>query len=258
MVLMQLEDYGFCGIGEGGPFVADGSIRWPTGSIPVNTHGGNLSEAYIIGMTHVKEAVEQIRGTAVNQVDGRARSRSRPAAPRRSRPARSSSRGHDEPSPSTGPRPRSPARAGDTEPLAKLPPEELIFLTPDVFTQPFWEAAAEHRLVVPRCTACATFRLPPSPFCWNCQSQGVEWVEQPRPRAPSTASPSCWHPLLPDLADSVPYVPAVVELPGTGGLPARRRRWSTCARRTSASAWTSSSSGATSARASSVPTFRLV
>jgi acetyl-CoA acetyltransferase len=68
MVIMQLEDYGFCGIGEGGPFVADGNIRWPDGSIPVNTHGGNLSEAYIIGMTHVKEAVEQLRGTAVNQV----------------------------------------------------------------------------------------------------------------------------------------------------------------------------------------------
>ena len=70
MVLMQLEDYGFCGIGESGPFVAEGNIRWPNGSIPVNTHGGNLSEAYIIGMTHVREAVEQLRGTAVNQVEG--------------------------------------------------------------------------------------------------------------------------------------------------------------------------------------------
>jgi acetyl-CoA acetyltransferase len=70
MVIMQLEDYGFCPIGEGGPFVGDGNIRWPGGSIPVNTHGGNLSEAYIIGMTHVKEAVEQLRGTAVNQVEG--------------------------------------------------------------------------------------------------------------------------------------------------------------------------------------------
>jgi acetyl-CoA acetyltransferase len=70
MVLMQLEDYGFCPIGESGPFVAEGNIRWPDGSLPVNTHGGNLSEAYIIGMTHVKEAVEQLRGTAVNQVEG--------------------------------------------------------------------------------------------------------------------------------------------------------------------------------------------
>jgi acetyl-CoA acetyltransferase len=70
MVLLQLEDYGFCGIGESGPFVAGGNIRWPGGRLPVNTHGGNLSEAYIIGMTHVKEAVEQLRGTAVNQVEG--------------------------------------------------------------------------------------------------------------------------------------------------------------------------------------------
>ncbi len=69
MVIMQLEDYGFCPIGEGGRFVADGNIRWPDGGLPVNTHGGNLSEAYIIGMTHVKEAVEQLRGTAVNQVE---------------------------------------------------------------------------------------------------------------------------------------------------------------------------------------------
>jgi acetyl-CoA acetyltransferase len=70
LVIMQLEDYGFCPIGEGGPFVAEGNIRWKGGSIPVNTHGGHLSEAYIIGMTHIREAVEQLRGTAVNQVDG--------------------------------------------------------------------------------------------------------------------------------------------------------------------------------------------
>lgn len=68
MVLLQLEDYGFCGIGESGPFVEAGNIRWPTGSLPVNTHGGNLSEGYIIGFSHVKEAVEQLRGTAINQV----------------------------------------------------------------------------------------------------------------------------------------------------------------------------------------------
>jgi acetyl-CoA acetyltransferase len=67
---MQLEDYGFCQKGEGGPFVESGAIRYHGGSIPVNTHGGQLSEAYIIGMTHVMEAVEQIRGTAINQVPG--------------------------------------------------------------------------------------------------------------------------------------------------------------------------------------------
>ncbi|HET8705569.1 MAG TPA: thiolase [Pseudomonadales bacterium] len=68
MVLLQLEDYGFCPRGEGGAFVESGAIRYETGSIPVNTHGGQLSEAYIIGMTHIVEGVEQLRGTAVNQV----------------------------------------------------------------------------------------------------------------------------------------------------------------------------------------------
>lgn len=69
MVLLQLEDFGFCPRGESGPFVAEGNIR-PGGKIPVNTHGGNLSNAYIIGMSHIVEAVEQIRGTAPNQVPG--------------------------------------------------------------------------------------------------------------------------------------------------------------------------------------------
>ena len=69
MVLLQLEDFGFCERGESGPFVMEGNIALD-GSIPVNTHGGNLSEAYIVGMSHVAEAVEQVRGTAFNQVEG--------------------------------------------------------------------------------------------------------------------------------------------------------------------------------------------
>jgi acetyl-CoA acetyltransferase len=67
-VVMQLEDFGFCPIGEGGPFVQQGSIRVNGGVIPVNPHGGHLSEAYMIGLTHIVEAVRQIRGTAVNQI----------------------------------------------------------------------------------------------------------------------------------------------------------------------------------------------
>lgn len=69
MVLMGLEDFGFCAKGESGPFVADGSIRLD-GRLPLNTSGGNLAEVYAHGMTHVVEAVRQIRGTSCNQVDG--------------------------------------------------------------------------------------------------------------------------------------------------------------------------------------------
>ncbi|MGE0799757.1 MAG: lipid-transfer protein [Lautropia sp.] len=62
-VILQLEDFGFCGKGEGGPFVADGHIALG-GRLPVNTHGGLLSEAYIQGLNSVVEAVAQVRGQA--------------------------------------------------------------------------------------------------------------------------------------------------------------------------------------------------
>jgi acetyl-CoA acetyltransferase len=68
MVILQLEDYGFCARGEGGAFVEDGGIRWPDGRLPVNTHGGNLSEVYLLGITHVIEGVRQLRGTSTVQV----------------------------------------------------------------------------------------------------------------------------------------------------------------------------------------------
>ena len=102
----------------------------------------------------------------------------------------------------------------DTRIRLRLPAADLIHLSPDAWTAPFWEAAAQHRLVVPRCASCGTFRFPPSPFCWCCQSQGLDWVE--RPGVGTVYSYTVvWHPVLPDLADSVPYAPAVVELPDT-------------------------------------------
>ena len=67
-VLTQLEEFGFCGRGEAADFVADGGIEID-GHLPVNTHGGQLGEAYLHGMNGVAEAVRQVRGTAVNQVD---------------------------------------------------------------------------------------------------------------------------------------------------------------------------------------------
>ncbi|MBW2233109.1 MAG: thiolase [Deltaproteobacteria bacterium] len=70
LVILQLEDYGFCKPGEGGPFVEDGALSWKGGRLPVNTHGGNLSEVYLLGLTHIAEAVRQLRGESTSQVEG--------------------------------------------------------------------------------------------------------------------------------------------------------------------------------------------
>jgi len=68
-VLPQLEAFGFCGRGEAKDFIREGRIG-RGGSLPVNTHGGQLGEAYIHGMNGIAEAVRQIRGTSVNQLTG--------------------------------------------------------------------------------------------------------------------------------------------------------------------------------------------
>jgi acetyl-CoA acetyltransferase len=67
-VLAQLEEFGFCGRGEAKDFIADGNIDLG-GSLPINTNGGQLGEAYIHGLNGIAEAVRQLRGTSVNQVD---------------------------------------------------------------------------------------------------------------------------------------------------------------------------------------------
>jgi acetyl-CoA acetyltransferase len=66
-VLPQLEEFGFCGRGEAKDFIRAGEIGMG-GRLPINTHGGQLGEAYLHGMNGIAEGVRQVRGCAVNQV----------------------------------------------------------------------------------------------------------------------------------------------------------------------------------------------
>ena len=66
IVLWQIESFGLCGRGEAKDFIKGGTLT-KGGRLPTNTHGGQLSEAYIHGMNGVNEGVRLIRGTSVNQ-----------------------------------------------------------------------------------------------------------------------------------------------------------------------------------------------
>lgn len=85
----------------------------------------------------------------------------------------------------------------------------------DTTTLPWWEAAAEHRLVVQRCTACGATRHPPSPVCAVCRSHESDWQEVSGDG--EIYSFTIVHrPIAGD--QTLPFVIAVIALEDSGGL----------------------------------------
>ena len=97
-----------------------------------------------------------------------------------------------------------------------VPPADVIWLSPSPSTEPFWSAAADHRFVLPRCTSCGTFRFPPSPFCYRCRAQEVEWIAH-NGAGTVYSFTVIRHAVIPQMRDAMPLVAAVVELPNTNG-----------------------------------------
>lgn len=98
-------------------------------------------------------------------------------------------------------------------PARALPGDGTAISTnPD--TEPFWLAAKEHRLTACQCGSCGQFRMPPSPYCPNCQSKLVDW-----PTLPGTGSVFSFAVCTRDPKTGEPYVyvPVVVDLDGAPG-----------------------------------------
>jgi len=69
MTMRSMESYDLWPAGQGWRIAAEVGIG-PDAPVPVNTHGGHLSEAYIHGMNAVLEMVRQLRGESANQIKG--------------------------------------------------------------------------------------------------------------------------------------------------------------------------------------------
>ena len=85
----------------------------------------------------------------------------------------------------------------------------------DSTTLPFWQAAAEHRLVVQRCTACEHTRHPPAPICPECRSSDADWKQLSGEGEIYTYT-IVHRPIAAN--QELPYVIAVVSLEDSGGL----------------------------------------
>jgi uncharacterized OB-fold protein len=90
----------------------------------------------------------------------------------------------------------------------------------DERTKPFWDAAVDGKLRMPKCDSCGTFVIPPKPYCFECLGQQFTWVDLPGTGTIYTFT-VVRHPLHPGLADVVPYVSGIIEMDGTQGAGAR-------------------------------------
>jgi uncharacterized OB-fold protein len=97
--------------------------------------------------------------------------------------------------------------------LATTIPGEHVRIAVNHTTEHFWEAAKQRRLVAPQCGDCGTFRMPPTPFCPNCRSRAVNWVELSGEATVYSFAVVHGFPGMPDLL----LLPAVLDLPDAPG-----------------------------------------
>ena len=100
--------------------------------------------------------------------------------------------------------------------VSTAPDLSALEIPMDAWTQPFWDATAEKKLLLPRCSACSRFRWPPGPFCPHCQSQLTDWVQ---PGVARIYSFTIISDQLGQGADQLQQrVPALVEFPAADGI----------------------------------------
>jgi uncharacterized protein len=100
--------------------------------------------------------------------------------------------------------------------IAKSPAVALFSLCTDQWTQPWWDAARERRLTAARRDSCGRFRMPPTPFCPHCLSQGIGWPTLSG-RGTIFSYTIVTRAIVPAMESCIPYVPALIDLDGAPG-----------------------------------------
>lgn len=100
--------------------------------------------------------------------------------------------------------------------VAQPLPGEFVSIETNPWTEPFWEATKDNRLVIPQCRNCGTFRLPPHPFCAECLSQDTDYPEVPGTGTVYSFA-ICHKSPFPGV-DDFTYVPAIVDVDGAPGV----------------------------------------
>ena len=83
---------------------------------------------------------------------------------------------------------------------------------PDADSAPYWDGCKQHRLLIQRCEACASFRFPAGPVCPNCNSREARWMP-----ASGRGTVFSWivvrHPVPAEVYGAeVPYTVALIDL----------------------------------------------
>ncbi len=94
-------------------------------------------------------------------------------------------------------------------------PDSMPMPAADSEALPWWQAAAEHRLLVQRCIACEHLRLPPAPICPECRAAEADWLELSGRGELYTYT--IVHRAV-AVGQELPFVIAVIELEDAGGV----------------------------------------
>lgn len=81
----------------------------------------------------------------------------------------------------------------------------------DAGTKPFWDAARDHRLSIPRCNACGKHHFYPRELCPHCHSDDLQWVDVSG-KGEIYSYTIARKPAGPVFAGDVPYVIAMIAL----------------------------------------------